>query len=138
MSSFKNNLTILTLGLALALGCKKKEASPAKDEAAPAATAAAATSSEKTPEQKLEEEVEQLATQLDMPEDYLTAAEAEINDENLAAELAKLEKEVAEDAKAFGITLPDPSKKLTPAPGASGLTKPPVPLNKAPAPAHNH
>ncbi len=136
MSSFKSTLGVVAIGLLAAYGCKKKEEAP-KEEATPAASAAATVNAEKTPEQKLEEEVEQLATQLDMPEDYLSAAEEEINDENLEAELAKLEKEVEAEVKESGITLPDPSSKAKP-PGAPTLTKPPTGVNKAPTATPQH
>lgn len=136
MSSIRISLSLVAIGLCAAYGCKKKEEAP-KEEAAPAASAAAVVSAEKTPEQKLEEEVEQLATQLDMPEDYLSAAEEEINDENLEAELAKLEKEVEAEVKESGITLPDPSGKAKP-PLVPPLTKPPAGVSKAPTAAEKH
>ena len=132
--SFKTNLTIAALGLMAICGCKKKEEAPKEDTKAAAAAAPAVT--EKSPEQKLEEEVEELATQIDMPEDFIAAAEEEINDENLEAELAKLEKEVEAEVKAAGITLPDPSSKKAPTP--PGVLKPPTPVNKAPAPDVHH
>jgi outer membrane murein-binding lipoprotein Lpp len=137
MSSFKTTLTAVALGLVVISGCKKKEEAP-KEEAAKAEPAASPVSTEKTPEQKLEEEVEQLATLLEMPEDYLSAAEEEINDENLEAELAKLEKEVEAEVKESGIVLPPtPSNTVKPS-GAPTLTKPPAGVSKAPTAADKH
>lgn len=131
MSRLETNLAALALGLMLVSACKKKEDAP-KEE--PAQAEVSSPAQDKTPEQKLQEEVEELAKQLDMPEDYVSQAESEINEENLEAELAKLEKDLEAEVQAAGITVPTPpsrSKTST----APNVAKPPTPVNKAPTSA---
>lgn len=130
MSTMKRCLLIVAMGAVSATACQKKEE---KTEAAPtaAATADVATQpSEITPEQKLEQEVEELAALLDMPEDYLSAAEADINDDNLLTELSKLEKELEEEEKTNPQFAASAAKatttvapKATPAPKATTKSK---------------
>lgn len=133
MSLLNTNFAALALGLLFVGACEKKAAAP-KDEPAPAEVTTTQTeSAEKTPEQKLQEEVEELAKQLDMPEDYMSQAESEINEENLEAELAKLEKELEAEVKAAGLTLPVPSSRAKASTAPQGA-KPPTPVNKAPTP----
>lgn len=121
---------VCALGVLSSLACQKKE--KAAEESAPAATVEAAKS-QTTPEQKLDEEIEALAAIIEMPEDYLSAAEEEINDENLATELDKLENELVEEQKA------NPQLVFPAAPAASAkavtTAKPPVAKPTAPKPA---
>lgn len=115
MSKAKRYSWIVGLAALSMASCQKKE----KPEAT-ATTVAEPTAKapEITPEQKLEQDVEALAAVIDMPEDYISAAEEEITDDNLAAELEKLEKELSEE-------------ELAANPEAAATAKPAIPL-KAP------
>jgi hypothetical protein len=132
MSTMKRLGLVVVLGAVSAVGCQKKEEAP--EENVPAATAEVNAKPEVTPEQKLDQDIEALAAVIDMPEDYIQIAEEEINDDNLGAELEKLEKELAEEEKA------NPQLALPAAPAASvkspvkpAVTKKPA----APKPAGN-
>jgi hypothetical protein len=78
---------VIALCAVASVGCKKKETK--EDEPKAEATAEAAKAPEVTPEQKLEQDVEALAAVIDMPEDYIQAAEEEINAELPAKPVVK-------------------------------------------------
>lgn len=96
MSSLKHYGVVAMLGACAALACERKQAPTEAVVTQPAEEA----KPEVTPEQKLDQEVEELAAVLEMPEDHTLTVESQINEDNLLAELEKIEKELEEEAKA--------------------------------------
>ena len=132
MSTMKRLGWVCLLGALSSVACQKKETPT--EESVPAATVEAAKS-QTAPEQKLDEEIEALAALIDMPEDYLGTAEEEINDDNLAAELDKLEKELVEEEKANPqLVLPTPPSAKASATAKPAVAKPTAPKPAAPKP----
>ncbi len=125
---------VIALCAVASVGCKKKETK--EDEPKAEATAEAAKAPEVTPEQKLEQDVEALAAVIDMPEDYIQAAEEEINADNLLEQVDKLEKELADEEKANPTAAPTAPAASVAAPKlpAKPVVKPAAPKPAAPTP----
>jgi hypothetical protein len=96
MSSLKHYGVVVMLGACAAMACERKQAPTEAVVTQPAEEA----KPQQTPEQKLDQEVEELAAILEMPEDHTLTVESQINEDNLLAELEKLEKELVEEVKA--------------------------------------
>lgn len=96
MSSLKHYGVVVMFGACAAVACERKQA-PVETVAVQSAEEA---QPEVTPEQKLDQAVEELAAILEMPEDHTLTVESQINEDNLLAELEKIEKELEEEVKA--------------------------------------
>ncbi len=119
-----HKFSIAMLALALTASCAKKQEAPKEEEKVSAEEAAkdAKDAKEKAAKAK-EAEIAALAEELQTKEDFEEAAEGEINDENLEAELAKLEAEIDPSAEeAAGKTAETPK----PAVGAQAAPKKPA------------
>lgn len=104
--------SLLALSVLCAGGCaKKKDKEEAKQEEAPAAATSQSPAEKRAQEQKV---VEALAASVQTQEDFEEQAETDITDQNVEAELAKLEAEIKADPEGA-----PPAASASEAPAAS-------------------